>query len=68
MSSQAEQLQQLVGFFKVDGMHAPTRTPERRSQTARKSKVGLVQSIVKPLKDAIPAPALHVDEASFQRF
>ena len=39
-----------------------------RSKTESSSECRLVQAIVKPLKDAMPVPALQVDEGSFQRF
>jgi hypothetical protein len=68
MSSQAEQLQQLVGFFKVEAGRAEMRMPERRAKPDHRNKGGLVKTIVKPLKDAVPTPALQVDEGSFQRF
>jgi methyl-accepting chemotaxis protein len=69
MSSQAEQLQQLVGFFKVDGVRADAPAPERRSKAGIRNKGGIMQAIVKPLKGSgMPAPALQMDEGSFQRF
>jgi methyl-accepting chemotaxis protein len=68
MSSQAEQLQQLVAFFKVNGSTAAT-APERMHKSGTRNKGGIVRAIVSPLKGAaMPAPAIQVDEASFQRF
>ena len=69
MSGQAEQLQQLVGFFKVESGRAEAPAPERRNNAGKRSKGGIVQAMVKPLKGAaMPAPALQMDEGSFQRF
>jgi methyl-accepting chemotaxis protein len=64
MSGQAEQLQQLVGFFKVDGAAAAPAPVQARAKPGKKA---LVQSIVKPLKGALAAPA-YLDESQFQRF
>jgi methyl-accepting chemotaxis protein len=69
MSSQAEQLQQLVAFFKVNGGPAAAAVPERHNKAGKRNKGSLVQAIVKPIKGAaVPAPALKIDEGSFQPF
>ncbi len=63
MSGQAEQLQQLVGFFKVEGARAGMAAAQPRRKAG---KSGLVQAIAKPLKGVVPA--MQMDEAHFQRF
>ena len=59
MSGQAENLQQLVGFFKVDG-GSDARAPASR---AKKSAAHPVAHLAKAAKGMA-----HVDEASFRRF
>jgi hypothetical protein len=58
MSSQAENLQQLVGFFKVGGSTAVAHVPANRPAAV---------SVARPAA-ARMASSSQVDESSFQRF
>ena len=68
MSGQAEQLQQLMGFFKLEGTAGTgTGTAVAASGRSKPKAAGPGKGGVKPAKVAT-GPVAGPDEASFQRF